>query len=352
MTTESVETTLSTCISKYLILALPGPTLEKAIGVTLNKERYAADFAPVVMENSAYSQFVLKVDFLQTRIKEWMSEMPEGQVNTRVLLERVFILLGKQASRNLVASIRLARLGNTLPKKKSERFSVNPKDQLKHALFAEEFCENRNYAETGLAFLAGLQYDLLMTAFTKAKASRDAMNGFVNHFPEAIRTAHFAYEIGSRMGSFPNSEYAFSAGLSLTLGRILAIALYPKDLGAASYAGFQAEIEKKNALKWMFADLEERRRFPVQPVELAAQAVWQLGFLRPIEPAIRFAKEPYLLKKTQPKLHALALLLRLADLTSSGRPVPDADLADLKAMRVKPEILTEASRAVSGKGKQ
>src|SRR5690606_31287839 len=119
--------------------------LERVIGVTLNKERYAADLTPEVIANGAYAQFVLKVDFLQGRIKDWISEMPEGQADVRVLLERVFILLGKQASRNLIASIRLARLGNTLPKKKSERFSVNPKDQLKHGLYAEEFCETKNY---------------------------------------------------------------------------------------------------------------------------------------------------------------------------------------------------------------
>jgi hypothetical protein len=346
MAIDSIEAALSACVSKYLIPAMPGPTLNRVIQVTLDKERYAADMAPAVIDNTAYAQFVLKLDLLQSRIKDWISEMPEGQVNVRVLLERVFILLGKQASRNLVASIRLARLSNALPRKKSDRFSVNPKEQLKHGLACEEFCENRNYAGADLAFLAGLQYDLLFTAFTKAKASREAMNGFQTHFPESLRIAHFAYEIGARMGAFPHSEYAFAAGLSLGLGKILAYPLYPKEGGSNSYAAFLSDVEKKTVLKWPYAALEERKRFPVTPDELAALSVGMLDLLRPIEPAIRHYREAYYLKRTKPRLHPLALLLGLAESGAIGRPVSAADLADLKALRVNPTILGEAAKAV------
>ena len=345
MATESVESTLSTCFSKYLNPAHPGDTLERVIRVTLDKERYAADLTPVVLENDAYAQFVLKVDFLQGRIKDWASEMPEGQVNIRVLIERIFILLGKQASRNLIASIRLARLANTLPKKKSERFSVNPKEQLKHALACEEFCETRNYAESQLAFLAGLQYDLLATAF--AKASREAQGAFQTQFPEALRIAHFAYEIGSRMGAFPFLEYAFGAGLSLGLGKIMAYALYPKEGGANSYAGFLSEVEKKSVLKWTFAAQAEESRFPARPIELSAFAAGSFRFFSPVEPAIRFAREAYYLKRTQPKLYPLALLLGLAEASAIGRPITDAERAELQALGVKPAILGEAVRAVA-----
>ncbi len=345
----NVASGISKALGQYLVPAVPGPTLNRVIEMTLNKERYAADLAPIVMENSAYAQFVLKVDFLQTRIKDWVSEMPEGQANYRVILERIFILLGKQASRNLVASIRLARIGNQLPRKKNDRFSPNPKEQLKHALTCEEFCETRNYASADLAFLGGLQYDLLLTALTKQKASREVLNAFSVHFPESLRVAHFAYEIGSRMGSIPLSEYAFSAALTQGIGRILAYALYPKEGGGASYAGYLAEIEKKTVFKWEFADSEERHRFALLPVEIAAFAAANYGFLKGVEPAIRFRKEAYYLKKTQPKLYPLALLLGLAESGASGRPVSRHDLEGLRSLKVNPNVLAEAAKAVAGK---
>jgi len=346
MSLDAVTSGLNQSLSKYLVPAMPGPTLERVIEMTLDKERYAGDLMPIILKNSVYTQFILKVDFLQTRIKAWIAEMPEGQANYKVILERIFILLGKQASRNLIASIRLARLGNQLPKKKSERFSPNPREQLKQALTAEEFCEFRNFASIELGFLAGLQYDFLQTSFTRSKASREALSAIGTHFLESLTTAHYAYEIGSRMGSFPYSEYAFPAALSMGLGKALAYPLYPKE-GKPSYAGFLAEVEKKNVLKWEFAELEERKRFPISTTELAALAVRNYVFFKKIEPAIRFSAEPFFLKKSQPKLYPLALLLGIADKVAHGRTVQEWDLQGLKAMKVNPNIIAEATKAVA-----
>ncbi len=351
MSVEALRTDLSRCLSQYLVPGVPGPTLKRVIEMTLDKERYAGDFAPIVMDNSVYAQFILRVDFLQTRIKEWVAEVPEGQVNYRVILERIFILLGKQASRNLIASIRIARIGNTLPRKKSERFSPNPKEQLKYALMCEEFCELRNYAASDLAYLGGLQFDLLLTNLNRMKVSREVQNAFSTAFSDSLKTAHFAYEIGARMGSFPHSEYTFSAGLSLGLGRVLAYALYPKE-STPSYANFLTEVEKKNVYKWEFATLEERKRFPLRPVELSAMTAMNFGFLKRVEPAIRFSEEAYYLKRLQPKLHPLALILGLADSAAFGKPPTPSMLEGLRGLRVNPAILNEAAKAVLGKAKK
>jgi hypothetical protein len=351
MSVEDVRPVLAQCLSQYLVPALPGPTLKRVIEMTLDKERYAGDFAPIVMDNSVYAQYVLKVDFLQTRVKEWIAEVPEGQTNYRVILERIFILLGKQASRNLIASIRLARIGNTLPRKKSERFSPNPKEQLKHALLCEEFCETNNYASSDLAFLGGLQFDLLLTNLVRLKASREVQEAFTTAFPQALKTAHFAYEIGSRMGSFPHSEYAFPAALSLGLGRILAYALYPKE-GKTSYAAFLTEVEKTTVYKWEFSDAQEKARFPLQASEISAMAAINYEFFKPIEPAIRFSSEAYFLKRLQPKLYPLSLLIGLAEYAALGRPPTPSMIEGLKGLRLNPAILQEAAKAVSGKGKK
>ncbi|MBC7386074.1 MAG: hypothetical protein H7301_07945 [Cryobacterium sp.] len=352
MADDAVYGALTSCLSKYLIPDLPGRTLKRVIKVTLNRELYAADIAPVVMTNSAYTQFVLKIDFLQPRIKEWLSEMPEGQVNYRIILERIFILLGKQASRNLVAAIRLSRLGNQLPRKKNDRFSVNPKEQLKHALICEEFCEEKNYASSELAFLAGLQYDLLLTNFQKLKVSRSTLESFSLHFPESLKTAHIAYEIASRMGAFPFIEYAFPAAMTLGVGKVLAHAIYPKEGSAPSYAAFLAEIEKKTVMKWQYASLEEHKRFPLHLFEMSALAAQNYGFFKPIEPAIRFARESYYLKHSQPTLYPLALLLGIAESSAIGRPLRKTDSDGLVSLKINPAIIAQALSAVAAQGKK
>jgi hypothetical protein len=174
---------------------------------------------------------------------------------------------------------------------------------------------------------------------------------FPTAFSDALRTAHYAYEIGARMGSFPYSEYTFSAGISLGLGKVLVYALYPKE-GTPSYANFLAEVEKKPVLKWEFAAIEERKRFPIRPVEISALAALNFGFLKRVEPAIRFSEEPYFLRKLQPKLYPLSLILGLADSASFGRPPSPSMLEGLKAMRINPSILNEAAKAVIGKNKK
>lgn len=349
MSVEILGERLSQCISQYLVQGVPGPTLERVIEMTLHKERYAGEFAPIVLDNDVYSQLVLRVDFLQSRIKEWIAEMPEGQSNTRVILERIFTLLGKQASRNLIASIRVARIGGQLPRKKNERFIPNPKEQLKHALTCEEFCNDRNYASADIAFLAGLQYDLLWTSLIRGKASREVQNAFPILFADSLKIAHFAYELGSRMGSFPKSECAFAGGLSLGLGKILATALYPKE-GKISYAGFLAELEKKTILKWEFKELEERTRFPVLPVELASIASLSFGFFNSIEPAIRYSSEAYFLKLIKPELHPLSFLLGVAEVLAAGRPLSADLLSAMKYMGLSTSVVAEAKQAVSSKG--
>lgn len=352
MTDDALAGALSKALSKHLIPDLPGKTLRRVIKVTLDPVRYAGDLTPVVMENMLYVQYILKVDFLQPRIKEWLSEMPEGQVNYRVIIERIFNLLGKQASRNLIASIRLARLAFSLPRKKSERFAVNPQEQLKYALLCEDFCQTHNYAASELAFLAGLQYDFLFSNFQKLKVSRGTLESFQAHFPESLRVAHFAYEIASRMGSFPSIEHAFPAALCMGLGKILAYSLYPKEGTAPSYAGYLAELEKKGVMKWEFAELEEQKRFPLRLAELSALAAHNYGFFKGIEPAIRFSGEAYYLKTSQPKLYPLALILSLAECAAKGRPSRPRDLAALDALRVDPNIVAQAISAVTVQGKK
>lgn len=352
MADDALGSALSKALSKHLIPDLPGTTLRRVIKVTLDHARYAGDLTPVVMENAFYVQSILKVDFLQPRIKDWLSEMPEDQVNYRVIIERIFNLLGKQASRNLVASIRLARLAYSLPRKKTERFSVNPQEQLKYALICEEFCQSHNYASSELAFLAGLQYDFLFSNFQRLKVSRGTLESFQAHFPESLRIGHFAYEIASRMGSFPSIEHAFPAAICMGLGNILAHSLYPKEGSAPSYAGYLTEMEKKTVMKWEFAELEEKKRFPLRLAELAALGAHNYGFFKGIESAIRFSGEAYYLKKTQPKLYPLALILSLAECAAKGRPSRPRDIEGLKALGVDPMIIAQAISAVTVQGKK
>jgi len=321
MGTTPEASRLASCITSYLQPAIPGPTLEGAIAVVANHELYPKDLAPAVWHNPAYVQFILRVDFLQSRINEWIAESPEGQANYPMILTRIFTLLGKQASRNLVACIRLNRILGVIPRKPGDRMPLLPKDQLKHAIAAEEFCLNKSFAFSEMAFLGGLHFDLLIASFTRAKASRDALGAFPTQWVESLRTAHFAYEIGSRLKSFKWNDTVFAAGLAIGIGKILMTAQFPKEMGAGSWPGFLAECEKLKVGRWVHFELQEKTRFDTTHAELASLAASFWRFLAPVELAIRYYQTPYYLKTAKPDQYTVSAILCVSHALAVGAPL-------------------------------
>lgn len=340
---------LANCITTYLQPAVPGPTLEGVIAVVANHELYPKDLAPAVWQNPAYVQFILRVDFLQNRINEWIAESPEGQANYPMILTRIFTLLGKQASRNLVACVRLNRILGVIPRKPGDRMPLLPKEQLKHAIAAEDFCLAKSFAFSETAFLGGLHFDFLQAAFTRSKASREALGAFPVQWLESLRTAHYAYEIGSRLKSFKWNHTVFAAALVIGVGKILMTALYPKELGTGSWAGLHAECEKLKYGRWVQFDLQEKKRFEVTHAELASLAASFWRFLGPVELAIRHYQNPYYLKARSPDQYTVSSILCLAHALAVGRPFQEVHHRTLKSLGLPATAIQEIKNKVLAK---
>jgi len=309
---------LETSIPQYLIPCVPGATFRETMNLVLAPQHYAIDLAGPIDRNPAYSDWILRTDFLQSRIKEWMSESNEGQIKNRSILEKIFSLLGKQASRNLITCIQLNKIQGTLPRKAKDQFTAKPQEQLKHALAAEEYCSSREYAFSDVAFLGGLQYDFLTSVLTRVKASRDTQSAVAQQWVESLKTAGFAYEIASRMsGGFVHNDKVFSAALSIGIGKVLQIAHYPKEQGQSSYGAFLAELDKLKAGKFT-ALLKEEQRFEHPHWEWGSLFAMFFRFLMPVEKAIYFYLKPYELKKLYPDQYKVASVLHLAQGMAGG----------------------------------
>lgn len=310
---------LEASIAKYLVPCVPGATFREAMTLVLSPQNYAIDLAGPIDRNPAYSNWILRTDFLQSRIKEWMSETKDGEpIKTRPVLEKIFSLLGKQASRNLITCIQLNRIQETLPRKAKDSFTAKPTEQLKHALSAEEYCTSREYASSEIAFLGGLQFDFILAVFIRVKASRDTQAAVANQWTESLKSAGFAYEIASRIsGGFAHNDKVFAAALSIGVGKVLQIAHNPKEQGDTSYGKFVAEIEKLKHGKF-FALLKEETKFEHPHWEWGALFAIFFRFLLPVEKAICFYMKPYELKKLYPDQYKIACILHLAQGMASG----------------------------------
>ncbi len=340
---------LETSIAQYLVPCVPGATFRETMRLVLAPQHYAIDLAGPIDRNPAYSDWILRTDFLQSRIKQWMSDAPEGQVQNRAILEKIFSLLGKQASRNLIACIQLNRIQGSLPRKAKDSFTAKPQEQLKYALAAEEYCTSREYASSDMAFLGGLQFDFLLANLVRAKASRDTQAAIATQWTESLKTAGYAYEIASKIsGGFNQNDKVFPAALSIGIGKVLQIAHYPKEQGQSSYGAFVSEIDKLKTGKY-FAALKEESKFEFAHWEWGSLFANFFRFLEPIEKAVYFYQKPYELKKLYPDLYKVASILHLAQGMSSGLGFCGLKNEMMKDLGINEEILKKIQTKAGSK---
>lgn len=348
-TPNAKDAILSQCLTQYLIPCVPGSTLEKVIELTKNPELYPSDLAPLVAQNPAYFQFVMRVDFLKTKVKEWIEEQPQGNVNYKVILERIFILIGKQAARNLVACIRINKIAGTLPKKAQEPLPVQPNDQLKHAIAAETLCLERGYTYVENAYIGGLHYDFLNAILTKTKAPRDCLNQLPVQWAESFKMAQIAYELASMMKSFKWNQYVFGSALVVGTGRLLMYALYTKESCEQSYPAFLSEVEKKKAFGNYFRMLNERRKYFPDGEELSSLCASLFKFFAPVERAILYVKTPYYLKKINPDLYTLSAILHVAEAAAKSQQLTSMAQQCLRDLGLTAENIKTAQERIQKK---
>ncbi len=303
----------------YLRPAKQSPLVQQVLLSAVSPETTAHDMGVIVSENQAYLHFFQKLDILQVRITEWLTE-PEapGQKRDLIILERIVNLLGKHAVRNVVACLSMNRLAGTLPKKPNDVLTVSLKNQLKFALATEGFCQDHALAHTGWAFVGGYHYDVLKVILTKRKAPADVANSLDSVWSQGLKVAQIAYDLGRLLKNFSHDQRIFSAALVLPIGKILMSVLFPKELGAGSWNAFVTEAGKlKGSTQSVFLS-SERRRFQTSQAEVSALYLSFFGLLSPIEKAVFFSQEPYYLKNIDRDLFKLSVLLSISQSIASA----------------------------------
>jgi len=186
--------------------------------------------------NEFLTHFILRWDLLQPKLKEWREEFPEGRAPQALLLERTLLLIGKQAARNYIASLAVLKIAGRLPRKKSDRFQIQPAETVKYALKAEAFAEENGLPESGMAFLAGLHFDLLKAALTAAQAPKEASSLIERDWEEWVKRAFYASLLGTRGHGIKKGETLFSLALLMRLGRVVQSARAPREVDAKYFS--------------------------------------------------------------------------------------------------------------------
>jgi hypothetical protein len=199
-----------------------------------------------------------------------------------------------------------------LPRKKGDTLEVDPTQLLAFAIQAEEVCAEKGWAYGDLAFIAGLHYDWLAALFAKHRAPKDALETLKTAYGEGLEFAKKAYRHTEKLKNLKHGRYVFAAGLLVPLGQPLMAALYKRTGDQPTWLDFLKECEEYGDRKGLAVRRLESMTFDLTSQELGSLYLNAFGLFQEVEPAIRFAYEPYMLTGQNPDLKALAEVLKLA----------------------------------------
>lgn len=297
----------------YLNSASPGRTFGAVLAGASDRSFGAPQMVEVLDHNQAYAHFLLSLGLVAPKLAEWDQDEGATLGRNRVYLERLTALLGKSPIRNLVGCMRLARLSDALlPTKPGKSPALSPREQLRYALAAEDYCLEREWVASDLAYQAGLHYDWIVALAVARKAPPEVRASVADGFAEGLLLARSAVAIGQKLPVFALGKYAFASALLIPLGKSLMTAMYPKALGDRSWAQCATDITKLGAYGGWMQEVLETRQFACTHAEMSFEMIQALGFIPEIASAVCASLHPYDLKPSSPDLYQLASVLNLA----------------------------------------
>ena len=306
------DTPFSRCLHETLFQLDLGTTLANTLETLADPAMSSVpNLANLLRDNQAYEHLLRRTDLIKKRKSSLLDEAedPKRKQDDGVLTLRTVALLGKTGTRNAVIALRLARiLGTGLPKTETDVITLDTPKLLRHAIEAEDFSVDNRIAHSEMSFAGGLLYDWLQALAPLNKQLPKTAGPYLEEiWKQSFKTAQLAYHIGSALKTFKYQNYAFASGLALQSGRYMMMAIFP------AWPEFLEEMKeaKMDELQPLFL-LKERKTFGLTHSELSSLIISFFAPLKPMEKAVAFYQEPYLLRMAHPDLFRLSVVLSVS----------------------------------------
>lgn len=310
---------LTQAFREFLLPSAPSETPLATLKASGNEKMRVRQLMPVFLKNPAYWHFLMKLNVLAQKVKDWRAEVPETVDHSVVITDRILGLMGKDLIRNFTLGMALFRtLGANLPRKnKDSGLNLSPPDVLPFAIGAQDYCMDKKLMHSDMAFNAGLTYDWINIILTKKKASQDQKAYVKECHTEGFKMAKIAYRLAQTMGRIEFDRYVFAGAMAIPAGKAVMNVLFPKEQKEKSWAQFIADCEKHPQGRREAALAFETKRFALTHAEISSLLASFGEMLRPVEKAIFYYNTPYFLTGTHKGLATLAGLWSLAALAVS-----------------------------------
>jgi HD-like signal output (HDOD) protein len=324
---------------QVLVPLTPAPTVAKILEVTMSGAETTDDIANVLAKDTELQHWVRltvqRLGFEKHSSKLLQATILLGQNRIRDLIlgraiERAFIpqdetILGKMmAEKAKAASKEPAKKAEPkegeAPPAPTEESEMIPalgdfKKYLEFASLAENTAISIRNSYPSQAFAGGVLFDYVKQCvkyknFSTLKDSRlKNVEAFVEEvFSDGLRCGIAANEIMQKI-SIPHQKNIFVTALVHNIGKALLLIYDPPAFEKSFLMSTGADDKKLE--KWA-SDEAESHIFELDHAQAGSLFLGRLTFLQEIERSIDFHHHPHLLKFSNPKLYALACVLRVS----------------------------------------
>lgn len=320
---------------KCLVPLTPHPAVCRIIEFVMAGGETTDDFAQILAVDAELQHWVrltiqrLGFDKRNQKLDQMITLLGQNRVRNLIIgrnIERKFVkeqdsLLGKLAAQNTDAAAK-----NADSAAKNPDGAPTEGDQeaipdiaayvsyLSYANRAEEIAISIRNSYPGQAFAGGVTFDYIRQFFktitwTELKDSRlQKVDDYLEEiFLDGIRCAIAANEITQKI-SISHQRTVFVISLLRNIGKALMLAYDP----AAFERAFLASTGASGKGKRVDSAVSEKEEFDFDHAQIGSLYIGRLPYLAEIERSVDYHHNPHLLRFSNPKLFALACLLRVS----------------------------------------
>ncbi len=300
-----------------------GRTARETLQEFVDIDVTADDLSRILNENQAYRDLLFRFVNQKTAKTEKKQPPKEGEGGKDEPPPpsptfRLVNLLGMLGTRNLIVALRILRLAQgKFPFDEDGSLQVEAPKVLKQAIEAEDlFTRNQlEYSET--AYAAGVYFDLCRQIYGEEGDLKKLEPYYKRTWQRAIRTGLVAYFLAEKLAGF-TPKFALAAGMMADGGK-LHLACWFEDV---VYEDQEEKLDSNAALPPIARLLMERAAFPVAAEEVGSHSLRYFDLFKLLAPAVRYYREPYVLKGADETNHRLAVLLWLSDAMARSWKIP------------------------------
>ncbi|RZA07413.1 MAG: hypothetical protein EOP11_07760 [Proteobacteria bacterium] len=296
-------------------------TLQRFIDIDVSAE----DLVQILRADRRYQALFREFVDQKIKVREPGDEEASDGVKPKVEKKRtpthrLIGLLGMIGSRNLILALRMNEaVAGEFPRGAEGKLDLKAADYLKCGPQAEEFFQRNRIAYPETAYAAGVYFDWIYLKL-KAQGSLPKLEPFFQQtWKTALRAGLIAYELAKVVpGQLP--QQCFPAMVAAYGGKLLL---------AESYGDAYVEFLKTQAGSIRLDSLSElileRENFGLSFEEVAAHALAHFSIFSGYAPAVRHAREPYLLRGLDTAHERQANILLIADRAAQSNKIPNGE---------------------------